>query len=272
MLELHLHGSPSWRVTPHEAMKIQRKLASRVREIPLSHVPRHVGAVAVTGSSAETLRAAAILVQVESLDVLGVAIAESAASFPYIPGLLAFREAPVILRTLEQLPFLPDVLLFAGQGKAHPRRLGLASHLGVLLDHPTVGCAKSRLLGTQVPLPDEKGAWVPLIDREEVVGAAVRTRPGVKPVYVSVGHRITLPEAIGLVLKTTRDYRLPEPLRWARQLSRGTFSGLEALHAVPSEAHTSTQSATRAAGQSPAASGRDSQPPDAPPALTKEGH
>jgi len=135
--------------------------------------------------------------------------------FPYIPGLLSFRELPLILAGMASLPTLPDVLLVDGQGIAHPRRLGIASHLGVLLERPTIGCAKRVLVGTAREPGQARGAVSELRDGSEIIGALVRTRPGVQPVYVSVGHRIDLESAVRVVLETTAGYRIPEPTRQA---------------------------------------------------------
>ena len=145
--------------------------------------------------------------------------AERPITFPYVPGLLSFREAPVILDALAQLKTRPDVLMLDGQGIAHPRRLGIAAHLGVILDHPTVGCAKSRLTGKYEEPGEEKGSYTWLRDGEEIIGAVLRTRSRVKPVFVSVGNKISLDSAIDLVLRCTDRYRLPEPTRWAHRLA-----------------------------------------------------
>jgi deoxyribonuclease V len=142
-------------------------------------------------------------------------------SFPYVPGLLAFREGPIVLAALERLAERPDVLIFDAQGLAHPRRMGLATHLGILLDVPSVGCAKSRLCGKETEPGEEKGSWTPLLDRGEVIGAVVRTRSRVRPVYVSVGHRVDLETAVSLVLSCATKYRLPEPTRWAHRVAGG---------------------------------------------------
>jgi deoxyribonuclease V len=142
-------------------------------------------------------------------------------SFPYVPGLLAFREGPVVLAALEQLMDRPDVLMFDAQGLAHPRRMGLAAHLGILLDIPAVGCAKSRLCGEHVSPGEGKGAWAALKDGDEVIGAVVRTRSRVRPVYVSIGHRVDLETAVSLVLSCAPRYRLPEPIRWAHRVAGG---------------------------------------------------
>jgi deoxyribonuclease V len=149
------------------------------------------------------------------LDVTETVTATRPTEFPYVPGLLSFREAPVILDALRQLQATPDVFIFDGQGRIHPRRLGIASHIGLFLDWPTIGCAKSLLVGHHAPLAPEQGSWAPLIDRGETIGVALRTRANVSPVFVSVGHRAALDDARVLVLACTRRYRLPEPTRAA---------------------------------------------------------
>jgi deoxyribonuclease V len=139
--------------------------------------------------------------------------------FPYIPGYLSFREAPAIFSAMEKLSLLPDLLIVDGQGIAHPRRIGIASFLGVLLGLPTIGCAKSRLVGKYEEPAPERGSWSPLIDKGETVGAVLRTRKGVKPVFVSPGHLVTLPEAIEIIMHCAVKYRLPEPQRAADSLA-----------------------------------------------------
>ncbi len=145
-------------------------------------------------------------------------VARRRATFPYVPGLLSFREAPAVLAAVRKLKVAPDVFMFDGQGLAHPRRFGLASHVGLWLDRPSLGCAKSRLCGEHAEPGRQRGATTPLRLDDEEIGAVVRTRDGVKPVYVSVGHRITLPDAIRVVLACGGGYRLPEPTRLAHQL------------------------------------------------------
>jgi deoxyribonuclease V len=140
---------------------------------------------------------------------------------PYIPGLLAFREVPVLMEALAALRTRPDLLLCDGQGLAHPRRCGVACHLGVLTGLPAIGVGKSRLLGRHGEVPDERGGWVELIDAGEVVGAVVRSRPGVKPIHVSVGHRLDLAAAVDWVMRCTRGFRLPETTRMADALASG---------------------------------------------------
>ncbi|NEQ34486.1 MAG: deoxyribonuclease V, partial [Leptolyngbya sp. SIO4C5] len=145
--------------------------------------------------------------------------------FPYVPGLLSFREVPTILVALSQLQTEPDLLLCDGQGIAHPRRLGIASHLGLLVDLPSIGVAKSRLTGTHAEVPPEKGSWVPLQDKGETIGAVLRSRTNTKPLYISSGHRVSLETAIAYVLQCTPKYRLPETTRWADKLASNRSSG-----------------------------------------------
>jgi len=163
--------------------------------------------------------AAVVVLAYPSLESIASTTATRPIEFPYVPGLLSFREAPAILDALKKLKTLPDVMIFDGQGRAHPRRLGIASHIGVWLDTPTVGCAKSRLCGQHDEPAKERSGHVPLIDKGEIIGAVVRTRSGVKPVYVSPGHRIDLPASIQIVLECCRGYRLPETTRRAHRLA-----------------------------------------------------
>jgi len=164
-------------------------------------------------------RAAVVVLEFPGLQPLEQAIARQPTRFPYVPGYLSFREAPAVLAALEQLRAKPDLLLCDGQGLAHPRRFGIACHLGLLTDIPSIGVAKSRLVGTYDEVPEQKGAWRPLKDGEEVIGAVLRTRTRVSPVYISVGHRICLASAIDIVLRCTTRYRLPETTRRAHQLA-----------------------------------------------------
>jgi len=166
-------------------------------------------------------RAAVAVLDFPELTPRDQAVAHSPTRFPYIPGLLSFREVPAVLEALQNLRVLPDLILCDGQGIAHPRRFGIACHLGVLLDMPTIGVAKSRLIGRHEALPPEKGAWVPLWDGEECIGAVLRTRSNVSPLYISIGHRTSLSTAIDYVLRCTTRYRLPETTRAAHRLASG---------------------------------------------------
>lgn len=164
-------------------------------------------------------RAAIVVLAYPSLEPLDYAIARRPATFPYVPGFLSFREVPAVLAALGELRTRPDLLICDGQGIAHPRRFGIACHIGLLADLPSIGCAKSLLVGRHETLPEERGAHVPLVHRREQVGAALRTRPGTKPVYISVGHRVGLDTAIDLVMACTTKYRLPETTRAADGLA-----------------------------------------------------
>ena len=209
-----------WDVAPAEAREIQCRLRGHVLVEPLDRQPETIAGIDV-GMRGEQARAAVVLYSYSEHMPLEATTAEMPVSFPYVPGLLAFREGPVVLAALKQLNDQPDVLMFDAQGLAHPRRMGLATHLGLLLDIPAVGCAKSRLCGTYVDPNEQKGSWTPLVDGDEVIGAVVRTRNGVRPVFVSIGHRVDLESAVSLVLDCTTRYRLPEPTRWAHRVAGG---------------------------------------------------
>lgn len=230
---MQIPSSSRWDVTPVEAMQIQRALAARVREQDAPGALRLIAGVDVGFEDAnnQTARAAVVVLRFPELVPVDYAIARLPVSFPYVPGLLAFREIPVVLNALKNLRTAPDVLIVDGQGRAHPRRLGIASHLGVLLDCVTIGCAKSILCGRAKEPPNRVGAWSPLKDRAETIGAAVRTRVGVTPVYVSVGHRVSLARAIEIVLQCCKGYRLPETTRSAHRVAGGEQLYLDSVQA-----------------------------------------
>lgn len=209
-----LHG---WNVSPEEAREIQRRLADRVRrEPPSGFSPRLVaGADLSVGRGESTGHAAVVVVELPGLETVEVATASAPVPFPYVPGLLSFREMPPLLRAWNRLERRPDVVLFDAHGLAHPRRFGLGCHGGVWLDLPSVGCAKSVLVGEHREPGRRKGARAPLRHDGEGVGAALRTRDGVRPVYVSIGHRVDLETAVELVLEVSPRYRIPEPIRRA---------------------------------------------------------
>lgn len=171
---------------------------------------------------AGTGRVAIVVLDYSSLELIDTAVYEGKISFPYVPGLLSFREAPLIIEAWKQLSVKPDIIMVDGQGIAHPRRFGIAAHLGLLFDIPSIGCAKSRLIGSHDILPDKAGSHTLLKDNNETIGAAVRTRNGVKPLYISIGHKIDLAGAIETVFKCCRGYRLPEPTRMAH-MAAGTM-------------------------------------------------
>jgi deoxyribonuclease V len=166
-------------------------------------------------------KAAVVVLDYPDLTPTGQSTAEQPVQFPYIPGLLAFREGPVTLRALEKLIIEPDLFIFDAQGLAHPRRMGLATHIGIIMDKPSIGCAKSRLCGTHYEPGPERGAYTHLHDGDKIIGAVVRSRSEVQPVYVSIGHKIDLETAIHYVLNCCRGYRLPETTRWAHRVAGG---------------------------------------------------
>jgi deoxyribonuclease V len=204
-----------------EALAWQEALRHKVRLEPLARIPRLVGGADATYDKENGLAYGAIAVfSFPDLTLVEEAALACPTTFPYIPGLLTFREAPVLLKVWAGLRRRPEVLLVDGQGLAHPRGLGIASHLGVLLDLPTIGVAKSRLVGEGEEPGDSKGAASPLFHQGKAVGWILRTRSGVKPLYVSPGHRVSLSECRDLTLACVRQYRIPEPLRRADWLSR----------------------------------------------------
>lgn len=214
-MRIQLRSFHDWNLQPKQAIEVQERLRNLVQVTPLVSCVELVAGVDVHQD-----RAAVVVLSYPQLKPVEWAVATKPITFPYIPGLLSFREVPAILEALGQLDHIPDLILCDGQGYAHPRRFGLACHLGVLIDLPTIGVAKSLLVGAHEPLGFAKGSWAPLVDRDEVIGAAVRTRNGVAPVYVSVGHKVDLPSAIEWVLRCCRQYRLPETTRFAHCLAR----------------------------------------------------
>jgi deoxyribonuclease V len=235
-----------WDVSPREAREIQVELRQRwegadrlsnirtVAGVDAAFVLRESQALAGQSNAAVRGRSwwsapreanwaigGVVLYSYPKMEEIERAYALVPLQFPYLPGLLSFREIPVLLAALEKLQCMPDLIFCDGQGYAHPRRFGLASHLGVLLDKPTIGCAKSLLIGTHGELNERAGSWSPLVDektRGEVIGAAVRTRHGVKPMYVSQGHRVSLQTAIRLTLEAFSGFRVPRPTRDADRL------------------------------------------------------
>ena len=223
-----------WDVTPAEAREIQQQLRERWKgEDAFGKIRTVAGLDAsfvLVGSQAlkkprgnwgrphEENQAigCVVMYRFPEMERLQRAHAVLPLEFPYVPGLLSFREIPVLLEALRKLPKLPDLLFCDAHGYAHPRRMGLASHLGIVLNRPSIGCAKSILIGTHRALPDQAGSWMPLIDEKaggERIGAALRTRDGVRPIYVSQGHRVSLETAIRLTVAVTDGYRIPRPTR-----------------------------------------------------------
>jgi deoxyribonuclease V len=206
----------SWDLDPTEALALQKSLAERVDvSTPLGAWQNVAAADVSYNKRSEWLYAAVVVVRAGTFEPIERVGLVGKATFPYIPGLLSFREAPVLLDVFRKLETRPDVVLCDGQGIAHPRRIGVASHLGLWLEIPTIGCAKSLLCGEYDEPGAEKGARSPLIHRDEVIGAVVRTRARVRPVYVSPGHRCDLEGAVAVTLACTDKYRLPIPARMA---------------------------------------------------------
>ncbi len=215
----------NWDLSYEQARRLQERLACRVQFTPLKKPPKTAAGIDCAFSKdGKTIFAVAVVLKLPRFETIETVNASREVNFPYIPGLLSFREAPACIAAVERLRSRPDVFIIDGQGIAHPRRLGLAAHLGLFFDRPTIGCAKSRLTGRfDEPWP-EKGAYSLLKDQKrptEIIGAVVRTRTNVKPLFVSVGNKCRLQDAIEVTLNCTTRYRLPEPTRLAHQLVSG---------------------------------------------------
>ena len=204
----------SWDVTPEEARRIQNGLRTQVIRADRFGRINTVAGVDI-GLKKDIARASVVVLSFPELQVVDSVVTESPVRFSYIPGLLSFREIPPLLTAFTQLQTEPDLVIVDGQGIAHPRRFGLASHLGLILDKPTIGCAKSRLCGQYEEPESEQGSYTYLMDKGEVIGVVVRTRKNVQVVYISIGHRISLDSARTLTLACCRGYRLPETTRYA---------------------------------------------------------
>ena len=206
--------------TVAEAKQIQEQLRDKVITSDCLKEVKYVAGVDIGFEDNYKISQAAIAVlSYPELELVEKAIAQIPTAFPYVPGYLSFREIPAIMAAFPKIKQTPDLILCDGQGLAHPRRFGLACHLGVLLDIPTIGVAKSRFIGEHEEIPVEKGSWKPLIDNDETIGVVLRSRSKVKPIYVSVGHQISLPTAIDYVMGCLTKYRLPETTRWADKLA-----------------------------------------------------
>lgn len=215
---MDIHDLHSWKVTPSEAIELQKRLSGCVRLAPLAHMPQTIAALDCAFSSDQTqIAAVAVFMKMPELEIIETAEAILGVTFPYVTGLLSFREAPACLEAMRRLHDIPDVVLVDGQGIAHPRRLGLASHLGLWLDCPTIGCAKSRLIGQYEAIPVKKGEYSPLKDKGDTIGLVLCTRDRVKPLFISPGHKISLAQSVKVVLSCCTRYRLPEPARLAHQ-------------------------------------------------------
>ena len=208
-----------WSLTPHEAVGLQKRLRSQVKITPLEKSIRTIAGADISFNKFEsTVYAGIVVLSLPSLEVVEEVGVVSETKFPYVPGLLSFRETPSVLEAWEKLKTEPDAVMFDGQGIAHPRRVGIASHVGLLIERPTLGCAKSVLVGKYEEPGEERGSWTEMVDKGEVVGAALRTKTRVAPIYVSPGHLIDLEGAVGLTLACDGGYRQPEPTRRAHLL------------------------------------------------------
>ena len=212
----------AWDVSIDEARTTQQQLRCRVETGDRLGPVHHIAGIDVGFEQSKTItRAAIAIVSFPDLELVDQALASRPTSFPYVPGLLSFREVPAVLDAFDKLRIRPDLLLCDGQGIAHPRRFGIACHIGVWLDIPSIGVAKSRLIGTHTEVPPHKGGYAELYDHGECIGAVVRTRANVRPLYISIGHRISLNTAIDYVMRCTTRYRLPETTRYAHRLASG---------------------------------------------------
>jgi len=209
-----------WNVSSDEAIAIQVKLARQItKENKFTTIKRIAGVDVAYEKHSDKLVAAVVVLDAETLQIVESISAQSTSQFPYIPGLFSFREIPPLLSAFDKLQHIPDLIVCDAQGYAHPRRCGLATHLGILLDTPTIGCGKTKLLGEiPKPLSNQRGATSPIYDNNEVIGKALRTQDNINPIYVSIGHKIDLDTACQWILKLAPKYRLPETTRQADQL------------------------------------------------------
>lgn len=213
-----------WQFSVTQALDLQRQLAAEVSRENEVAMPHFIAGVDIAAGRAQEMATGTVVVlSYPELKVVETKVVQGRLDFAYIPGLLSFRELPLTLAACERLSITPDLILVDGQGIAHPRRFGLASHLGLCLDTPTIGCAKSLLCGRHEAPGNEPGNYAEVIDNGETIGVALRTRQGVKPVYVSIGHKIDLKTAIYWTLKCCRGYRLPEPTRLAHLAAGGNL-------------------------------------------------
>jgi deoxyribonuclease V len=213
---MKIKNLPNWNLSPSEAIELQKRLAGEVIRESSNINPRYIAGADISVRLGEkTATAVVVILSYPELEIIETRVVRGELDFPYIPGLLSFRELPLTLAAFEKLRTTPDLVFVDGQGIAHPRRIGIASHLGLCLDIPTIGCAKSLLCGECGTPGGERGNYSEIIDKGETIGAALRTRTGVKPVYISTGHKISLEDAISWAMKCGRGYRIPEPTRQA---------------------------------------------------------
>lgn len=211
----HLHG---WNISYDKAREIQNRLRERLalsdKDVP-STIQTIAGADISYEKSTNTFFAAVVVLDFATMEIIEQVSSIGTTDFPYIPGLLTFREGPILLEAFLKLTSSPDIIMFDGQGIAHPRGIGLASHMGLFLDTPSIGCGKTRLVGSYEEPGNEAGDYSPLLFKDEITGAVLRTKRNVKPVFISPGHKIGFEKAIAITLASCRGYRLPEPTRKA---------------------------------------------------------
>lgn len=234
---MHYYDLHSWNVSPHEARVLQDKLHTQVIKTDEFGVIKSVAGVDI-GIKDNIALASVIVLSYPDFDIVDGIVTQYQISFPYIPGILSYREIPPLLVAFAYLNTEPDLIIVDGQGVAHPRHFGLASHLGLILDKPTIGCAKSRLCGTYTEPEIEKGSYTYLMDDTEIIGAVLRTRTRVSPVYVSIGHKISLDSAIRIILDCCPRFRLPVTTRYAHKAAAGDIptgvSYINKLHSIQS--------------------------------------
>lgn len=219
-----------WTLNPQEAVELQETLRGRlILEELREEFSRIAGADVSYDKVSDQAFAAVLVFRLSDFELQEQVVVHQQIGFPYIPGLLSFREVPALLQAFRKIRNEPDVILLDGQGISHPRRFGLASHVGLILDRPTIGCAKSRLVGSHGEVDNSRGAFAPLEYQGELVGAVLRTKANTKPLYISPGHRMDIPSALRIVLETCRGYRLPEPVRRAHlavtRARKGSING-----------------------------------------------
>jgi deoxyribonuclease V len=235
-----------WNLTPREAVELQKRLRERVRVEPLKKKVETVAGADISFNKFDpTIYTGIVVLRLPTLEVVEEVGIVSETKFPYVPGLLSFRESPSVLEAWAKLKTEPDAVMFDGQGLAHPRRVGIACHVGLIIKRPTLGCAKSVLVGKFEEPGEERGSWSPMVDKGETIGAALRTKTRVQPVYVSPGHLIDLEGAIDLTLRCDGGYRQPEPTRRAHLLVNALRRGERS----PTSDESLNDSSERAKGQ-----------------------
>ncbi|KAA3633822.1 MAG: deoxyribonuclease V [Bacteroidetes bacterium] len=213
-------------ITEQEAIELQQKLAKKVvKKGKLTNIRYVAGTDVAYAKNKKRLIAAVVVIDIRTMEVVEQVVVEDEERFPYIPGLFSFREMPPLMKAFEQLKIRPDVVIIDGQGLAHPRRFGLACHFGVHYNIPSIGCGKTRLIGTFAPVGEKRGDFSPLVDGEELIGSVLRTQDGINPLFISIGHKVDLKTARQIVLKLCTQYRQPETTRKADELANRMLKG-----------------------------------------------